>query len=56
LPANGIKRLVALAKASSGKLNYGDVGVGSTQNFTDEFLRQRTSWTTSTLPIAARSR
>src|SRR4051812_20572767 len=32
LPANDIKGLVALAKASPGKLNYADVGVGSTQN------------------------
>lgn len=39
-PANDIKSLVALAKASPGKLNFGDVGVGSTQNFAGELLRQ----------------
>ena len=39
-PANDIKGLVALAKASPGKLNFADVGVGSTQNFAGELLRQ----------------
>ena len=39
-PANDIKGLIALAKASPGKLNFGDVGVGSTQNFAGELLRQ----------------
>ncbi|HEX3439082.1 MAG TPA: tripartite tricarboxylate transporter substrate binding protein [Pseudolabrys sp.] len=42
-PANDIKGLVALAKASPGKLNFGDVGVGSTQNFAGELLRQMTA-------------
>ena len=41
-PANDIKGLVALAKASPGKLNFADVGVGSTQNFAGELLRQMT--------------
>ena len=39
-PANDIKGLIALAKASPGKLNFGDVGVGSTQNFAGELMRQ----------------
>ena len=39
-PANDIKGLMALAKASPGKLNFADVGVGSTQNFAGELLRQ----------------
>ena len=39
-PANDIKGLVALAKASPGKLNFADVGVGSTQNFAGELMRQ----------------
>ena len=39
-PANDIKGLIALAKASPGKLNFADVGVGSTQNFAGELLRQ----------------
>lgn len=39
-PANDIKGLAELAKASPGKLNFADVGVGSTQNFAGELLRQ----------------
>jgi tripartite-type tricarboxylate transporter receptor subunit TctC len=50
LAANNIKELVALAKASPGKLNYGDVGVGSTQNFTGEMLRQMTGMDTKHIP------
>jgi tripartite-type tricarboxylate transporter receptor subunit TctC len=50
LPANNINELVALAKASPGKLNYGDVGVGSTQNFTGEMLRQMTGMDTKHIP------
>lgn len=40
-PANDIKGLVALAKASPGKLNFASVGVGSTQHFSGELLRQK---------------
>ena len=32
-PANDLKGLVALAKASPGKLNFASVGLGSTQHF-----------------------
>jgi tripartite-type tricarboxylate transporter receptor subunit TctC len=39
-PANDIKGLVALAKKDPGKLNFADVGVGSTQNFAGELMRQ----------------
>lgn len=39
-PANDIKGLVALAKASPGKLNFASVGVGSTQHFAGELFRQ----------------
>ena len=39
-PANDIKGLIELAKASPGKLNFADVGVGSTQNFAGELMRQ----------------
>ncbi len=39
-PANDIKGLVALAKASPGKLNFASVGLGSTQHFSGELLRQ----------------
>ena len=34
------RALIALAKASPGKLNFADVGVGSTQNFAGELMRQ----------------
>lgn len=41
-PASDIKGLVALAKASPGKLNFASVGLGSTQHFAGELLRQVT--------------
>ena len=41
-PANDIKGLVALAKAQPGKLNFASVGLGSTQHFAGELLRQMT--------------
>lgn len=40
LPATDIKGLIALAKASPGKLNFASVGVGSTQHFAGELFRQ----------------
>ena len=49
-PANDIKGLVALAKKSPGKLNFGDVGVGSTQNFAGELMRQMTGIDTKHIP------
>ncbi len=39
-PASDIKGLIALAKKEPGKLNFADVGVGSTQNFSGELMRQ----------------
>ena len=39
-PPNDIKGLVALAKASPGKLNFASVGVGSTQHIAGELLVQ----------------
>ena len=41
-PADDIKGLVALAKASPGKLNIASVGLGSTQHFAGELLSQMT--------------
>ncbi|HEY6832150.1 MAG TPA: tripartite tricarboxylate transporter substrate binding protein [Pseudolabrys sp.] len=41
-PASDINGLVALAKASPGKLNFASVGQGSTQHFAGELLRQST--------------
>ena len=40
-PAFDLQGLIALAKKDPGKLNYGTVGVGSTQHLTAELLRQR---------------
>lgn len=39
-PANDLKGLIALAKAEPGKLNFASVGLGSTQHFAGELLRQ----------------
>jgi len=39
--ANDVKGLVALAKASPGKLNFASVGVGSTQHIAGELLVQK---------------
>ncbi len=41
-PANDIPGLVAAAKAAPGKLKFATVGLGSTQHFSGELLRQRT--------------
>ena len=40
-PATDLQGLIAIAKKDPGKLNYGTVGVGSTQHLTAELLRQR---------------
>ena len=39
-PATDIAGLVKLARAQPGKLNYASVGIGSTQHFAGELLRQ----------------
>ena len=39
--ANDVKGLIALAKASPGKLNFASVGVGSTQHIAGELLVQK---------------
>ncbi len=41
-PANDIPGLVAAAKAAPGTLKFASVGLGSTQHFAGELLRQRT--------------
>ena len=38
LPVRNVKELVAYAKARPGKLNYGTVGLGSTNHLTGELL------------------
>jgi tripartite-type tricarboxylate transporter receptor subunit TctC len=52
-PANDIQGLVKLAKASPGKLNFADVGVGSTQNFAGELLRQMTDIDVKHIPYSS---
>ena len=39
-PANDVRGLVALAKKTPGRLNFGTVSVGSTQHFASELLKQ----------------
>ena len=51
-PADDIQGLVKLAKASPGKINFGDVGVGSTQNFAGELLRQMTGIDVKHIPYS----
>jgi tripartite-type tricarboxylate transporter receptor subunit TctC len=40
-PFNDLKSLIEHAKKNPGKLNYGTVGIGSTQHLTAELLRQK---------------
>ena len=40
LPVNSLKELVEYAKANPGKLNYGSVGIGSSQHLAGEFFSQ----------------
>jgi len=39
-PAKDVKGLIANAKANPGKLNFGSPGVGTTQHFAAEFMKQ----------------
>ena len=39
-PAKNVKELIAYAKKNPGKLNFGSPGVGTTQHFAMEFLKQ----------------
>jgi tripartite-type tricarboxylate transporter receptor subunit TctC len=41
VPVSDLKGLIEMAKKEPGKLNYGTVGIGSTQHLTAELLRQR---------------
>ena len=42
LPVNSLKELVAHAKANPGQLNYGSVGIGSSQHLAGEYFGQVT--------------
>ena len=42
LPVNSLNGLIAYAKANPGKLNYGSVGIGSSQHLAGEYFAQLT--------------
>jgi tripartite-type tricarboxylate transporter receptor subunit TctC len=42
LPVNSLQELIAYAKARPGKLNYGSVGIGSSQHLAGEYFSQLT--------------
>jgi tripartite-type tricarboxylate transporter receptor subunit TctC len=42
LPVNSLQELIAYAKAHPGELNYGSVGIGSSQHLAGEFFSQLT--------------
>jgi tripartite-type tricarboxylate transporter receptor subunit TctC len=50
LPVNSLKELVAHAKANPGKLNYGSVGIGSSQHLAGEYFAQVTGAQMSHVP------
>ena len=43
LPVHSLKELVDYAKANPGKLNYGSVGIGSSQHLAGEFFARSTA-------------
>ena len=49
-PADDVKGLVALAKKEPGKLNFGTVGLGSTQHMAGELFRQMTDINVKHIP------
>jgi tripartite-type tricarboxylate transporter receptor subunit TctC len=49
-PANDVKGLIAHAKANPGKLNFGSPGVGTTQHFASEFMKQMAGLTIQHVP------
>jgi tripartite-type tricarboxylate transporter receptor subunit TctC len=50
LPVNSLKELVAHAKANPGTLNYGSVGIGSSQHLAGEYFAQVTGTQMSHVP------
>jgi tripartite-type tricarboxylate transporter receptor subunit TctC len=50
LPVKSLKELVDYAKANPGKLNYGSVGIGSSQHLAGEYFSQVTGTTLTHVP------
>jgi tripartite-type tricarboxylate transporter receptor subunit TctC len=50
LPVHSLKELIAYAKANPGKLNYGSVGIGSSQHLAGEYFSQITGVKTNHVP------
>jgi tripartite-type tricarboxylate transporter receptor subunit TctC len=50
LPVHSLKELVAYAKANPSKLNYGSVGIGSSQHLAGEYFSQITGVKTTHVP------
>ncbi len=50
LPVHSLKELIAYAKANPGKLNYGSVGIGSSQHLAGEYFSQITGVKTTHVP------
>jgi tripartite-type tricarboxylate transporter receptor subunit TctC len=50
LPVNSLKELIAYAKQNPGKLNYGSVGIGSSQHLAGEYFSQITGIKTNHVP------
>jgi tripartite-type tricarboxylate transporter receptor subunit TctC len=50
LPVHSLKELIAYAKDNPGKLNYGSVGIGSSQHLAGEYFSQITGIKTNHVP------
>jgi len=50
LPVHSLKELIAYAKANPSKLNYGSVGIGSSQHLAGEYFSQITGVKTTHVP------
>lgn len=50
VPVNGLQELITYAKAHPGELNYGSVGIGSSQHLAGEFFSQLTGTRLTHIP------